>query len=336
MLVLLHLGGTAAGFALWQLGVPLAWLIGATLFSATITVAFDTPAPPRFLRFCGQLVVGGAIGLYLTPEAVDRIIAFGGPILASAILITLIGGLIGLAQAKLTDTHRATAIFSAIPGGPVEMANLAEQHGGDPGRAAFAQTLRILLIILLYPPLLMAGGAAMDLETTGIAEADVWSLVLLLSLSAAGAAAAYAVRLANPFFLGPMVVTGLMVGGAGVAIALPPDTVIFGAQVLLGVSLGAMLRRDLVRSGLRFLAGTAVTTAVLLGSCLLLGLLWAGTMEADPATMVLATAPGAVTEMAITAKAMGLDVSLVAAFQVVRIFLSMAMLPFLFSVLSRL
>src|SRR3546814_20720377 len=38
-----------------------------------------------------------------------------------------------------------------MPGGPVEMANLARQYGGDPGPVVFAQTLRISAIVILVP-----------------------------------------------------------------------------------------------------------------------------------------------------------------------------------------
>jgi uncharacterized protein len=334
-LALLHLGGAAAGYGAWVLGIPLAWLIGSMLFSTAATLALDAPRPPRAFRYAAQLTVGGAIGLYLTPEALDRILDFSVPILVSAVLITLIAGLIGVAKAKLTGTDRATAIFSSIAGGPMEMANLAERYGGDPGRAAFAQTLRILLIILLYPPLLLASGTGMDVAVTGLADADPAWMALLLVLSLAGAGAAWRLGLANPFFLGPMIVTGVAVSVGGLAIPPPPDTVIWTAQVLLGVSLGTMFRRDLVTAGLPFLASTLATTALLLGVCLAIAQIWTMTMGADFATMALSTAPGAVTEMALTARAMRLDVSLVAAFQVVRIFLSMALLPVVYRMLAR-
>src|SRR5690606_17038994 len=119
-----------------------------------------------------------------------------------------------------------------------------------------------------------------------------------------------------PFFLGPMLLVGLGVGLYGLEIPPLPNPVIFAAQVLLGVSLGSMFRRDLVKAGMRFLVATGTTTFLLLAFCVAVAEFWAVLIGVDFATLALANAPGAITEMAVTAKAMRLDVSLVAAFQV--------------------
>ncbi len=307
-MVLLHLAGAVAGYGLSLLGVPLAWMIGSMLMSATMTIAFDVARPPAKLRFAAQTAVGGSIGLYLTPEALARILSFGFPIVASAVLITAAACVIGIAQSRLTGLDRATSIFSCVPGGPLEMANLTALNGGDPGRAAFAQTTRILAIILLFPPFLLASGADMTFIGTTLSEADLAGIATMLALAAVGATLAFYARVANPFFLGPMLVVGLAVGAGGLTIPPLPDLLISTAQVLLGVSLGSMFRRDLMRSGLQFLGATATTTLLLLAVCIGLAELWAIWFDVDFATLALANAPGAVTEMAITAKAMRLDV----------------------------
>ena len=53
-------------------------------------------------------------------------------------------------------------------------------------------------------------------------------------------------------------------------------------------------------------------------------------------TMVLATAPGSVTEMALTAKILDQEVALVTAYHVLRIFIILPLVPLIFALVARL
>src|SRR3546814_13499758 len=63
----------------------------------------------------------------------------------------MIGFLMSGVLRRMTGVDHATAFLASMPGGPVELANLARQYGGDPGPVVFAQTLRISAIVLLVP-----------------------------------------------------------------------------------------------------------------------------------------------------------------------------------------
>src|SRR3546814_18115419 len=63
----------------------------------------------------------------------------------------MIGFLMSGVLRRMTGVDHATAFLASMPGGPVEMANLARQYGGDPGPVVFAQTLRISAIVILVP-----------------------------------------------------------------------------------------------------------------------------------------------------------------------------------------
>src|SRR3546814_14734703 len=91
-----------------------------------------------------------------------------------------------------------------MPGGPVEMANLARQYGGDPGPVVFAQTLRISAIVILVPAALYY----LLHETRGsVPDAEFVPYFLGMALLVAGAVGTAALfhlcRINNPFFLGP-------------------------------------------------------------------------------------------------------------------------------------
>src|SRR3546814_19259053 len=63
----------------------------------------------------------------------------------------MIGFLMSGVLRRMTGTDHVTAFLASMPGGPVEMGNLARQYGGDPGPVIFAQTLRISTIVILVP-----------------------------------------------------------------------------------------------------------------------------------------------------------------------------------------
>ena len=106
-----------------------------------------------------------------------------------------------------------------------------------------------------------------------------------------------------------------------------PRALTFGGQLLLGISIGLSFRRDLLRSASRFVGASALVTLLTIAGCSALA--WAiAIVDALPvATLVLAAAPGSVTEMSLTAQAMGLNVALVTTFHIVRLFIIMPLSP---------
>src|SRR5690606_30816668 len=93
---------------------------------------------------------------------------------------------------------------------------------------------------------------------------------------------------------------------------------------------------ELLAQSRTFVPAALVSTARLLLLCagMALAASWA-TGIAWP-TMVLATAPGSVTEMALTAKILDQQVAIVTAFHVARIFIILPFLPVIFAVAARL
>lgn len=333
-LLLLHGAAAAGGVVAFRLGLPLAWMIGPMVVTAALTLARDVSAPPRLTRSGGQVVVGTGIGLFLTPAAVQVIAASAVPILLSALLIVLVGCAIGYAQARLARTDLATAVFSCVAGGPAEMASLAVRHGGDGAHAALSQSLRIVLIVFLFPQLLLLQGRQFEpfVRTAGDVQ-PAW-LALLLTTAVLTGLLARRVRLVNPFFLGPMLASGTLTA-AGLHLSAVPPQLLAAAQILLGVSLGAMFRRRLFRSG-RMLFTSLASTALLLVIAIGIAALWGLVFDLPFDTMMLANAPGSVTEMAITAQAMHLDVSLVAAFHMTRVLVTMLLIPLVWQLMRRL
>jgi membrane AbrB-like protein len=321
-----------AGAAANTIGVPLAWMIGPMFASALITLLLNRKAPPVFLRVLGQLIIGGALGLHLTPEAFDRILSNVLPIVAGALMLTFMAIAYGLAQARFFGTHRATALYSSVPGGPIEMAVLANQNGGDGARTALAQTLRIVFVVLLFPPILTLAAVT---GSAPHAIAGGWpDTAMLLLMAAIAGIAGHFIKLTSPFFLGPMIVVGAMTA-SGIPLAGHHEGVVPAGQILIGVSLGAMFRRDLFRGASSFLGGLVFSTLFLVCASALVSLSLSATFGLDLSTMMLANAPGAVTEMVITAEVLRLDVAMVASFQFVRVMIALLLVDMINQLMQR-
>jgi membrane AbrB-like protein len=309
------------GIANW-LNVPLPWMIGALVFATTMRM-LDRPVPvPGVTRPIGQVLVASSVGLSFTPDAVAAMGTLLVPMVAAAILTVVIGFVVAAALMRMTHVDVVTASLASIPMGPVESATLAQRHGVAPGPVVFAQTLRIMLLVILIPPALVAldGGVS---DPSAVLRAMPWTVtggLLLVAFGVAGAMAARAVGLANPFFVGS-------IGGAALAAAfsLPitayPYPVLVIAQIFLGVWLGAVFDRALVRRAGGFIPAAVLSSLLMVALCGLmgLGLVW---VTGQPwQVMILSTAPGSVTEMALTAKILQQGIAVVTAFHLVRIFI---------------
>ncbi len=208
---------------------------------------------------------------------------------------------------------------------------LAERWGANAAPVIFSQTLRIVFIVLFIPPLLMyAGGHSVPLLRPA-SDVDFAGLALLYALAAAGTAILRFTGVPNCNFLGPLAV-GALISVFGIHLSDVPLPLLAAGQILLGISLGAQFTRDQIRRDIRFAWAATITTGALLILCAgVAALLWLIT-DKPFGGYFLATAPGSVTEMALTAKLLGQGVALVTAYHLVRIFIVIPLAPVLYRV----
>ena len=131
----------------------------------------------------------------------------------------------------------------------------------------------------------------------------------------AGAALMRLTGRANPWFIGPLLAAmGLMM--ADVHLSSVPTALTNAAQLVIGVSLGVRFTRRFLQAAPRWLAAAALGMLAMIGASALFGAALAWASGLHPVTLMLATAPGGIAEMAITAKVLQLGVAVVTAFQV--------------------
>lgn len=326
----LHVAGTlllalAAALLCVRLGTPLPWLIGPLLATAAATILRQPTESWTPLRNAGQCTIGVALGLYFTPQ-VTALVASLWWVIALGIAWALgLGALFGLWLQRMNahrvpgGLNRATTWFAGAIGGASEMTLLAERAQARTDLVAAAHSVRLLIVTVSIPFALQFSGLhGLGLLPAGVREVHAGGLVLLFVLAGAGAWLMERLGRANPWFLGALLVS-MGFAMADVQLSALPVWLSNAAQLVIGVSLGVRFTPAFVHTAPRWLATVALGTLGLLTLCALLALGLAWLTAVPAATMVLATAPGGIAEMSITAKVLQLGAPVVTAFQVCRL-----------------
>jgi membrane AbrB-like protein len=311
--------GLCGGLIFNLIGLPLPWMLGPMFTVGMAGINDVKVGEVRGGRQAGQLVIGCALGLYFTPEVTRHIINFGGFILAAAFVAIIIGALGGLLMKRISGVDPVTAFFASVPGGAAEMAILAERAGARFDQVALAHSIRVLMTVSIIPitiTLTGASGSAIYTPSTTLTTAH--GLVALLILALCTACVFRKVGIPNAWLLGPLSISLLITISGGSLSAIPPLLSV-AAQTLIGCSLGSRFKPSL-RSESRSLAiGVVASASLTLALSVAMGLLIAWLIDETAPAMVLATAPGGLSEMCITAKILKLGVPLVTSFQVARL-----------------
>lgn len=332
-----YAGALACGAVGNWINLPLPWMIGAMAFAMALRLSNVAVRVPVMTRPIGQMIVASSVGLSFTPAAVSALSELFAPMIGAAVLTIIAGFAVAAVLMRVARVDVITATLSSIPLGPVESANLADRHGVPPGPIIFAQTLRIMMLVVFIPPALV-GLSDSTQDPTAVLRATPWTAtgaILLAAFGALGAGAARAIGLGNPFFVGSIAGAALA-AGLSFPVSAYPYPVLVLAQIFLGVWLGAVFDRQLLRNAGGFIPGAVASSILLVAICtgMGLGLTWA---TGEPwSVMILSTAPGSVTEMALTAKILQEGIAVVTAFHLVRIFIILPLAPLIISTTARL
>jgi membrane AbrB-like protein len=308
------------------LDTPLPWMVGP-LFSTAIACMLGAPlATPVQAREAGQWAIGTALGLYFSAQVVAAL-ARNAPWITLAVAFAVCLGMAGGALLRrLSGSDDATAFFAMAAGGASEMAVQAERHGARVGHVAAAHSLRIMMVVGTIPFAVRwwsshGWGAGLDAGVSNFAplasRVDAGGLLVLILLTSVAALLLKRLRIPNAWVIGPLVVA-MMLTAAGVQLSRLPEWMIRTGQLLIGVSLGTRFTPAFVHTAPRFLASVAVCTAVTMLLSSLFALLVACVTGLHPGTMMLATSPGGIAEMSLSARVLHLGVPVVTAFHVTR------------------
>jgi hypothetical protein len=306
--------------ATW-LHLPLPWFTGPLLAVAIINMAGAQLASLPHARDAGQWIIGVVLGLYFTPEVVREVLRLA-PWIAAATLFMMAQGAAGAwLLRRLTGESGTTCFFAMAIGGASEMAAQAERYHARVDRVAAAHSLRIMLVALAVPfALQWAGVQGGDPYEPAARQFDAAGFAVLVAVTGAGAVVLLRFGAPNVFMIGPLLVAAVLTAG-GISLSAMPTSVANAGQWLIGLALGVRFTRDFFRAAPRYLLAVALVTLLYLGAAALFGAWIAGPAGLATATAVLATTPGGIGEMAITAKVLKLGAPIVTAFHSIRMVL---------------
>ena len=299
--------------------VPLPWIIGPLVAVAAGRFAgLEISAFPGG-RQAGQWIIGTVLGLYFTPEVTAIVARLWWLLILAGAFALALGYLSGFLLHAMTGVDKTTAVFASVPGGAAEMSVLGERYGARVDVVAAAQSLRIMLVVLVVPMVFAALGLhGADPFQPGTTEVRPQGLAVLLVATLAGGLLLARARVPNAFILGALAVAIPLTVGE-INLSAVPRPLSNAAQLLIGCALGARFERDFLRQAPRLVGAILVTVAAAIALSALFAWAAAAMTGLHTATLVLATAPGGIAEMAITAKVLELGVPLVTSFHVTRV-----------------
>lgn len=321
--------GALGGWAFWWLNLPLPWMLGALFATMTAAVAGLPVAGPGRIRGAVVAVIGVLLGAGFTPALLQEIGAWALTLGALALYLALSLAVLIPWFRVAGRFDRRTAFFAAMPGGLSEMVELAEAAGADVPRVILAHSLRIAMtvaVIAVWFRWIEGVPVGQGTGQAGFADLAVVDLILLALAAVAGSALGLALRLPAPTLLGPMAVSAaLHLGGA--TDSAPPVELVVAAQVILGTILGCRFAGISARSLVPAAALSLGATLVMLGLALGFALVLQGATGQDADQILLAYAPGGLTEMSLVALALNAEAAFVATHHVVRILLVIVAAP---------
>lgn len=323
------LAGVAGGALFAWAGMPLPWMLGALTTTLTLSVAGAGIAMPEAVRNPTVAVIGVLLGSSFTPDLMARVGDWGLSLLGMVAYLALSAAFAIPVFRRVAGHDRMTAYFAAMPGGLTEMATIGGAMGGDERRIILAHLARIVVTIaaIAFWFRVVAGytvvGRPANLWGAGIGPMDA---ALLIGAGFLGTVMGTRLRLPAPTLFGPMILSGLL-HATGVTASAPPGALVIAAQVILGTVMGCRFRgvppRDLFRAFGISLIVTVLTLSLALGFAAFLHDSFGQSTE----QVLLAYAPGGLTEMSLIALAMQAEVAFVAVHHVARIVIVIALAP---------
>lgn len=311
--------GIAAGFLFDRLHAPIPWMIGPMIAVAVFNLMGVRMYSVPYGRQMGQVIIGSAVSLYFTPTVVAELAANLPAIAAATIAVFLVGGLGALTLSRASGVDGKSTFFASIPGGAMAMAVLAERYGAQIVPVAVAHSLRVSIVVILIPVALTYGGFPLEVAAyRPVVPLDYSILTLWLAFGFLLGEVSERLGLQNGYLLAP-IFFGAALTMSGTQLSAVPHWLTDFAQLMFGLVLGARYERAFFARYRLFIPFALLNSLFIVIASGAAAAVLAWVFELPIATMILATSPGGLAEMTITAQALQISVPLVVAFHLFRV-----------------
>ena len=316
--------GAVGGSIFAYLRLPLPWMLGA-MASCTLAALLGAPirSPPRPAVTPMTMIVGVVLGTAFSPETLGHMKDWLAP-LAGLVASVFVSALASIAYFRtVVGFDLKTAYFAGMPGGLVEMVTLGQQSGADTRSIALVHSSRILFVVFTLPFVFQAlTGVRISVPQAivphGAGTTLLQSYAWLVVVAGAGAGLGYVLRLRAPFLLGPTLLSA-SIHILGLSNFSAPPGVLNIAQWVLGTSIGCRFVGIPSREVLRILAWSTGATVILFAITVGVALAVSAVSPFGAIPLMLAYAPGGLTEMSLMAISLQMEVAFVAANHMLRV-----------------
>ncbi|WP_395714629.1 AbrB family transcriptional regulator [Reyranella sp.] len=324
--------GTLGGFVFDYLRMPLAWMLGACVFS-TVAAFSGLRIGMRIRLRQGMIIIMGVLlGAGFTPDLVQRL----GQWAVSLVVLTgmtMTGATLSyLWFRRFTDWDKPTCYFAAMPGGLNDMTIMGGAMGGEERSIALAHALRILTVVLTIPVwyrLVNGAQTSVLTMTHGPSSYDWQDYAILTACGIAGALLGRLLRLPASFMMGPMILSAI-VHLSGVTDSKPPGELVAAAQIVMGTGIGCRFVGAAIDRLHKEMAASIGAAILLIVCAVVFAKITVAITGLDLDATVLSYAPGGFAEMSLIGLALGVEIAMVATHHLFRLFLIILTGPFVF------
>lgn len=324
--------GTVGGFVFDYLRMPLAWMLGACVFSTVAAFAGLRIGMRVRLRQGMIIIMGVLLGAGFTLDLVQRL---GQWAVSLCVLtgMTMTGAALGYIWfRRFTNWDKPTCYFAAMPGGLNDMTIMGGAMGGEERAIALAHALRILTVVLTIPIWYrLVNGAQTSVLTmvNGPSNYDWRDYVILAACGIVGAIVGRLLRLPASFMMGPMLLSAI-VHLAGITDSKPPGELVAAAQVVVGTGIGCRFVGAAIDRLHKEMAASIGAAIILIACAVVFAKFTVAMTGLNLDATVLSYAPGGFAEMSLIGLALGVEVAMVATHHLFRLFLIVLTAPFVF------
>lgn len=301
-------------------GIPAALLLGPMLAGMVLSIAGVRLTLPRRPFIFAQGVIGCMIAKIL-PGSVS-VSAFGHwPLFMVGVMSVIFASFfLAWVMARWKILPGTTSVWGLSPGAATVMTLMAELHGADIQLVAFMQYLRVIMAAAVASTVARLCGIALHHTTSTISwfAPIAWEpFIETLGLIVGSVLLAHRLRFRTGALLIPLILGTFLTYEGWMTIELPRWFLAI-AYAFVGWRIGLQFTRHLLMHAAKTLPRIVLGTAVLIGTCGVLGLLLALVAHIDPLTAYLATSPGGADTVAIIAASSHVDVPFVMSMQIAR------------------
>tara|TARA_Y100000589_G_scaffold308448_1_gene325020 strand:+ start:219 stop:1367 length:1149 start_codon:yes stop_codon:yes gene_type:complete len=323
--------GAIGGVIFHWLTMPLAWMIGAMIFTTGAALSGAPVRGSRRIRTIFIPVLGIMLGSSFTPETLGQVSSWVPSVVTMLLFVVIVVAAVGIFLHKAMGFGPVSAYFSATPGGLATMVVIGGEMGGDERRIGLTHSIRIMLTVLIIPFYfrIFEGYVPGGLEPLGsLVDLSLQDAAILASCML-GYPLFKILRLPSAQILGPMILSAI-IHMTGLTTAKPPVEIVNVAQLVIGTGIGARFVGVSVMRLYPVMVAATGGTIFMVGFAAVAALALEALTGLPFAAIWLAFAPGGVAEMTLISLALGVDVAFVSTHHLVRVVFMVIAAPVIF------